>query len=137
VSESMSALLDRIRSIVGPTGLIIGPQELAPYATDWRKTLPRQTRLRSFGPSPRPKSRKSSVPAWTPELAIVPQGGNTGLCGRLRTICEPLASGVARRRRARYFPLEGRLQFGRPKQARTTWRDFGRGDGPNDRKRFA
>src|SRR5256885_10447191 len=37
VSESMSALLDGIRSIVGPTGLIIGPQEFAPYATDWRK----------------------------------------------------------------------------------------------------
>ena len=76
----MSALIERIRAAVGTVGLITAPDELAPYATDWRK--------RFFG-------RPLAVvrPASTAEVAqvvracaeartgVVPQGGNTGLCG--------------------------------------------------------
>jgi len=76
----MSALIDRIRGIVGPAGLITTPGELAPYATDWRK--------RYFG-----KPLAVVRPASAAEVAqvvracsdaraaVVPQGGNTGLCG--------------------------------------------------------
>jgi len=76
----MSGLVERIRAIVGSTGLITAPQEVAPYASDWRK---------------RYVGRPAAVvkPASTAEVAavvracadsrtaIVPQGGNTGLCG--------------------------------------------------------
>jgi FAD/FMN-containing dehydrogenase len=76
----MRALVERLREIVGSTGLITAPQEIAPYASDWRK---------------RYVGRPAAVvrPASTAEVAevvracadsrtaIVPQGGNTGLCG--------------------------------------------------------
>jgi FAD/FMN-containing dehydrogenase len=74
------AFLDRIGSAVGPAGLLTNPDDFASYANDWRK--------RYFG-------RPLAVvrPASTEEvarvvgacaesgIAIVPQGGNTGLCG--------------------------------------------------------
>src|SRR6267154_1037174 len=76
----MRALVERLREIVGSTGLITAPQEVAPYANDWRK--------RYAG-----KPAAVVKPASTAEVAevvracagsrtaIVPQGGNTGLCG--------------------------------------------------------
>lgn len=76
----MSALIERIRAIVGPAGLTTGMDESAAYATDWRK--------RYFG-----KPLAVVRPVSTAEVAqvvracaetrtpIVPQGGNTGLCG--------------------------------------------------------
>ena len=76
----MRSFIEEIQAIVGPAGLITSPMEVAPYATDWRK--------RFLG-------RPAAVvrPASTAEVAevvracaesrtaIVPQGGNTGLCG--------------------------------------------------------
>jgi D-lactate dehydrogenase (cytochrome) len=76
----MRSFIDEIRAIVGPAGLVTLPQDLAPYATDWRK--------RYIG-----KPAAVVRPASTAEVAevvracaeshtaIVPQGGNTGLCG--------------------------------------------------------
>ena len=76
----MRSFIEEIQAIVGPAGLITLPQEVAPYASDWRK---------------RYVGRPAAVvrPASTAEVAgvvracadsrtaIVPQGGNTGLCG--------------------------------------------------------
>jgi len=76
----MRSFIEEIRTIVGPAGLITSPMEVAPYASDWRK---------------RYVGRPAAVvkPASTAEVAevvracaesrtaIVPQGGNTGLCG--------------------------------------------------------
>jgi len=76
----MGSFIEEIRAIVGPAGLITSPIEIAPYATDWRK--------RYLG-----KAAAVVRPASTAEVAevvrvcagsrtvIVPQGGNTGLCG--------------------------------------------------------
>ena len=76
----MNDLIERIRSIVGPAGLIGSPEEIGAYATDWRKRY-------------RGKAAAVVRPASTAEVAavvracaetrtaIVPQGGNTGLCG--------------------------------------------------------
>jgi len=73
-------LIERIRGIVGSAGLIGSPEEVLPYATDWRKRY-------------RGKPAAVVKPASTAEVAavvracaesrtaIVPQGGNTGLCG--------------------------------------------------------
>src|SRR5436309_6482026 len=76
----MGSFIEEIQAIVGPAGLITSPIEIAPYATDWRK--------RYLG-----KAAAVVRPASTAEVAqvvracldartaIVPQGGNTGLCG--------------------------------------------------------
>ena len=76
----MRSFIEEIQAIVGPAGLITLPQEVAPYASDWRK--------RYVG-----KPAAVVKPASTAEVAevvracaesrtaIVPQGGNTGLCG--------------------------------------------------------
>ena len=76
----MRSLIEEIQAIVGPAGLITLPKEVAPYASDWRK--------RYVG-----KPAAVVKPATTSEVAevvracagsrtaIVPQGGNTGLCG--------------------------------------------------------
>ncbi len=76
----MSALLDGIRSIVGPTGLIIGPQELAPYATDWRKRYLGKP-LAVVRPASTAEVAQVVRACLDARTAIVPQGGNTGLCG--------------------------------------------------------
>jgi len=76
----MSTIVERIRTVVGTAGIITAAPDMAPYAADWRK--------RYFG---RPLAVVK--PASTDEVAqvvracaetrtaIVPQGGNTGLCG--------------------------------------------------------
>ena len=76
----MRSLIEEIQAIVGSAGLITSPIEVVPYATDWRK--------RYLG-----KPAAVVRPASTAEVAgvvracadsrtaIVPQGGNTGLCG--------------------------------------------------------
>jgi FAD/FMN-containing dehydrogenase len=76
----MTQLIEQLQSIVGKAAGITDPQEAAPYATDWRK--------RYFG-----KPLAVVRPASTAEVAavvklcaatrtaVVPQGGNTGLCG--------------------------------------------------------
>ncbi len=75
----MSRLLEQIGAVVGPSGMLTGADAQV-WATDWRK--------RYFG-----KALAVVRPANTAEVAkvvrlcaqtrtaIVPQGGNTGLCG--------------------------------------------------------
>lgn len=73
-------LLPPLERIVGPTGLVTDPQDLTPYLTDWRR--------RYHGATPcvvRPRST-AEVSAVVKLLTargvpVVPQGGNTGLCG--------------------------------------------------------
>ena len=75
----MNALLERIRRIVGPSGLIPAG-EAAPYATDWRK---RYTGLPLAVVKPATTGEVAQVVSACADAraAIVPQGGNTGLCG--------------------------------------------------------
>jgi len=76
----MSALLERIRSVVGPAGLITAAREAAPYATDWRK---RYVGVPLVVVKPATTAEVAQVVRACAEarVAIVPQGGNTGLCG--------------------------------------------------------
>jgi FAD/FMN-containing dehydrogenase len=85
----MTQLIETLRALVGDAGLITDPQEVRPFAIDWRK--------RYFG-----KPLAVVKPASTAEVAavmrlcaatrtaVVPQGGNTGLCGG----CTPDATGA-------------------------------------------
>jgi FAD/FMN-containing dehydrogenase len=83
-------LIEQLREIVGPAGLVTRPAECEPYLEDWRGRY-------------RGRARSIVRPATTGEVArvvalcaasrvpIVPQGGNTGLCGG----ATPLADGRA------------------------------------------
>ena len=76
----MTQILERLRDLVGDAGLIADPQDAASYTIDWRR--------RYFG-----KALAVVKPASTAEVAavvklcaetrtaVVPQGGNTSLCG--------------------------------------------------------
>jgi len=76
----MTALLDRIRSIVGPTGLITEPADMAPYLAEWRG------RFKGNSPAVVRPASTEEVAAVVTACAeagqpIVPQGGNTSLVG--------------------------------------------------------
>jgi FAD/FMN-containing dehydrogenase len=76
----MTDLRDRIGAIVGKAGLIATEDELAKYAVDWRKRY-KGTPLAVVRPAS--TAEVSQVVRLCAEFgaAIVPQGGNTGLCG--------------------------------------------------------
>ena len=78
----MTQLIEQLNAIVGKAAVITDPQEVTPYATDWRK--------RYFG-----KPLAVVKPASTQEVAaviklcahtctaVVRPGSNPGLCGGL------------------------------------------------------
>ena len=86
----MSVLVDTLRSIVGAPHCLTADADMAPYLTDWRG--------RYTG-----RARAVVLPADTAQVAavvracaaagcaMVPQGGNTGLCGG----ATPLADGAS------------------------------------------
>jgi FAD/FMN-containing dehydrogenase len=76
----MTDLVERIRSIVGPAGLIGSPEEIGPYTTDWRKRYV-GTPLAVVKPASTGEVAAVVRACAEARTAIVPQGGNTGLCG--------------------------------------------------------
>src|SRR6266568_1716484 len=76
----MRSFLDEIRIIVGPAGLITSPDEFAPYATDWRKRYVGKP-LAVVRPASTAEVARVVRACSEARTAIVPQGGNTGLCG--------------------------------------------------------
>jgi D-lactate dehydrogenase (cytochrome) len=76
----MSALLERLRGIVGPSGLISSPEEVAPYATDWRKRY-RGNAVAVVKPASTAEVAQVLRACDEARTGVVPQGGNTGLCG--------------------------------------------------------
>ncbi len=76
----MSALIERIRGIVGPAGLITAAPEVAAYAIDWRKRYVGKP-LAVVKPGSTDEVAQVVRACAETRTAIVPQGGNTGLCG--------------------------------------------------------
>jgi FAD/FMN-containing dehydrogenase len=72
--------LDRLRGIVGATRVLTDAQGVAPYCTDWRG---RYSGSASCVVLPGSTGEVAAVVRACAEsgTAIVPQGGNTGLCG--------------------------------------------------------
>ncbi|MFN3233094.1 MAG: FAD-binding oxidoreductase [Alphaproteobacteria bacterium] len=72
--------LDRIKDILGPGGFIDDPADMAPYLTEWRR---RWTGTTPVIARPRDTDQVAAILAHGNEakIAIVPQGGHTGLCG--------------------------------------------------------
>jgi FAD/FMN-containing dehydrogenase len=74
------ALLERLKSIVGPAGWTSDPEALQPHLSEWRGRYTGHTPLMVMPASTEEVSAvvAACAAAKTP---IVPQGGNTGLCG--------------------------------------------------------
>jgi FAD/FMN-containing dehydrogenase len=73
-------LLARLSAIVGPAQVLTAPDDTRSYATDWRK---RYSGRPVAVVRPATTAEVAAVVALCAETrtAIVPQGGNTGLCG--------------------------------------------------------
>ena len=76
----MNDLIDKLRTIVGERGLITDETAKHPYLTDWRENY-----LGSALAIVRPASAEEVAAVVrlcvAEEVAIVPQGGNTGMVG--------------------------------------------------------
>jgi D-lactate dehydrogenase (cytochrome) len=73
-------LVQKLEKMLSPGGVIAAPEAMAPYLTDWRKLY----RGRAICVArPRNTAETASVVrlAAALDIAIVPQGGNTGLAG--------------------------------------------------------
>lgn len=72
--------LDDLKNIVGPKGWLTDADSLAPYLEEWRGTWRGRTPLMLM---PKSTAEVAAAVAWCAahKVAIVPQGGNTGLCG--------------------------------------------------------
>lgn len=76
----MTTLLDRLQAIVGPGGWSTDGQDLEPHLTEWRGVYTGRTLVMLMPASTADVS--AIVKACAEEgVAIVPQGGNTSMCG--------------------------------------------------------
>ncbi len=77
---SLDQLAVQLGAIVGPTGMMTEASDIEPYVVDWRKRLRGNTLCVVM---PRDTAEVAAVVAacGAAHVAIVPQGGNTGLCG--------------------------------------------------------
>jgi FAD/FMN-containing dehydrogenase len=73
-------IVERLKSIVGPKGWIADEDDVSPYVTEWRDLYKGKARLIV---APKSTEEVSAIVTACAEesVAIVPQGGNTGLCG--------------------------------------------------------
>ncbi|RQW97751.1 FAD-binding oxidoreductase [Micromonospora globispora] len=73
-------LIGRLREVVGPAGVLSDPADLAGYLSDWRNAY---TGTAAAVVRPGSTEEVAGVVARCCEagVVVVPQGGNTGLCG--------------------------------------------------------
>jgi FAD/FMN-containing dehydrogenase len=73
-------LLEEIAEIVGPAGVVTNKADKAPYLQEWRNKFSGDTRM-VVRPSSTVEVSKVLALTYAAGVAIVPQGGNTGLVG--------------------------------------------------------
>ncbi len=80
MAESAAPLLATLRAIVGEANVLTSDPDVAPYLTDWRDRY--HGRARAVV-RPSTTAEVAAVMRCCAEhgIAVVPQGGNTGLCG--------------------------------------------------------
>ena len=76
----MPGLMSGLRERLGPAGLVTDPAEMAPHLVDWRGMF-RGTALAVLRPSSTEELAAAVRLCAAEGVAIVPQGGNTGLAG--------------------------------------------------------
>jgi FAD/FMN-containing dehydrogenase len=75
-----SAILDALRAIVGERGLIVDERDKQPFVTDWRGSIVGAASV-VVRPGTVEETSKVVKLCYDNGIAIVPQGGNTGLMG--------------------------------------------------------
>lgn len=73
-------IIEALKSIVGPQGWIEDAQDMRPYETEWRGRYTGKALL-VVAPGNAKEVSEVVVACAAESIAIVPQGGNTGLCG--------------------------------------------------------
>ncbi len=73
-------LLRALLEALGPAGVLTAPADVAPYASDWTGTLHGRTPA-VLRPSSTDQVAAAVRLCSEAGVAVVPQGGNTGLCG--------------------------------------------------------
>lgn len=73
-------LVDDLKAIVGEKGWSVDADELAPHLTEWRGRLRGET-LVMVAPNTTAQVSEVVKACAAADVAVVPQGGNTGLCG--------------------------------------------------------
>src|SRR6266851_9364689 len=76
----MTDFLDKLRTIVGERGLITDAQGQHPYLTDWRDNY-LGTALAIVRPATTEEVAAVVKLCAAQKVAVVPQGGNTGMSG--------------------------------------------------------
>ncbi len=76
----MTKLTERLQEIVGPKGWSMDPDEIGPHLVDWRGVYKGDTPIVVSPASTREVSAVVGA-CHDAGIAIVPQGGNTGMCG--------------------------------------------------------
>jgi FAD/FMN-containing dehydrogenase len=76
----MSAILERLAAIVGPSHLLTAPTDTAPYCLDWRKRYQGKPLAVALPGSTAEVAALLQL-AHAEKIPVVPQGGNTGLAG--------------------------------------------------------
>ena len=75
-----AALLDRLRAILGPAGLLTDAADTAPHVEDWRRLYRGQTAA-VLRPANTAELAACVAACAEAGVAIVPQGGNTSMVG--------------------------------------------------------
>ena len=93
-------LIDKLKAIVGPDGWKQGDQDMAPFLAEWRGRLRGEALLVV---APQSTAEVAAVVAACADagVSIVPQGGNTGLCGGAVPAAEQILLSMGRLNRIR------------------------------------
>ena len=75
-----AALIDQLRAILGPTGILTDPADTAPHVEDWRRLYRGQTTA-VLRPASTEQLAACVAACAAAGVAIVPQGGNTSMVG--------------------------------------------------------
>ena len=79
-TQDVQALLDRLRGIVGPQAVLTDAEALEPHLTEWRG-LYRGAATALVEPGTTAEAAEVVAACAAARVAMVPQGGNTGLVG--------------------------------------------------------
>ena len=80
MADSRATLIARLQEVVGPTHVLTSPDAMSPYLVDWRGRYRGEARCVV---RPSATNEVAAVVRLCAEASapIVPQGGNTGMCG--------------------------------------------------------
>lgn len=96
----MSDLLATLRRLVGADFVLTEAADIAPYCTDWRGRYSGQP-LAVIRPANAQEVAAIVAACGAAKVAIVPQGGHTGLCGGATPICGEVVVSLTRLNRVR------------------------------------